>query len=125
MLLFFKFYSVSPLYLMCGNTYNCQTSGLGTCSRYSRVVDEDVKKPTKHTNEQTLVHKLWNLETQPIFCLIDDKRRRWRNSIPSCKQYSPKIHHSIVDSQPRPRRDVLFLWSLRILEKKREIQSYH
>ena len=37
---------VSPLCLVSGITLNCQTLCLGTRSRHSFVVDEDVKKPT-------------------------------------------------------------------------------
>ena len=38
---------VSQLCLMCGSMKNCQTLCLGARLRYSLVVDEDVKKPTK------------------------------------------------------------------------------
>ena len=37
---------VSQLCLMCGSTLNCQTLCLGARSRYSLVVDEDVRRPT-------------------------------------------------------------------------------
>ena len=44
---------VSPLCLMCGSTYNCQTLRLGARPQYSLVVGKDVKKPTNQTNKQT------------------------------------------------------------------------
>ena len=46
---------VSPLFLVCGSTFNCQTSVLGPVHNIYLVVDEDVKKPTKHTKLSLLV----------------------------------------------------------------------
>ena len=47
---------VSPLCLVSGITLNCQTLCLGTRSRHSLNVDEDVKKPTYQTNQLGLYH---------------------------------------------------------------------
>ena len=44
---------VFQLCLMCGSRYNCHTLCLGARPRYNLVVDEDVKKPNKQTNESS------------------------------------------------------------------------
>ena len=53
---------------MCGSTLNCQTLCLGAYLRYSLVVDEDVKKPTKQTN---ISMELYSKLLSVIFTLTD------------------------------------------------------
>ena len=59
---------VSQLCLKCGSTKNCQTLCLGAHSRYSLVVDEDVKKPNKQTktNLNTVVNTCIEMIEVPV-----------------------------------------------------------
>ena len=71
---------------LCGSTLNCQTLCLGARPRYNLVVDEDVKKPTKQTNNPTVETQghygcLEDLQSTAQFmkessCLCDERQKK-------------------------------------------------